>query len=113
MNKTVAGASAVIGFFGFLLLIFFLALFDVGLKKVIWPLEEEARREKYEESRTHVEGTIDDLYRLRTKWSKAEGGHKEMLEGRILRRARDVDPSELPPEIDSFVDSLRKESMNK
>lgn len=102
--------TVVLGFFGTLLLVFSLALFDVGVKSTIWPLEEEARREKYEESRTHVQGTIDDLYRLRTKWAKASGDHKDMLEGMILRRARDVDPDEFPSEIRTFVDSLRRAS---
>ena len=95
-------------FFGILMLTVFLALFDVGLKSVIWPLEEEARREKYEESRAHVQGTIDDLYRLRTKWANADEGHKDMVEGLILRRSRDVESDELPPEIRTFVDSLRR-----
>jgi len=88
--------------------VLFLEFFSVGVKSVIWPLEEEARREKYEESRTHVQGTIDDLYRLHTKWASASGDHKDMLEGLILRRARDVDPDEFPSEIRTFVDSLRK-----
>lgn len=92
---------------GFCVLVIFLSLFNVGLKSLIMPMEEEVRRETYEESRTHVQGTVDDLYGLRVKWANADKEHRDMLEGMILRRARDVESDELPSDIRTFVDSLR------
>lgn len=71
--------------------------------------EEETERVTYEQSRTHVEGAIDDLYRYRLKYYNADNqAHRNSLRAMILRRARDVDGEDMPRDIRTFVDSLRQ-----
>lgn len=82
------------------------AFFSIGLSGVLMPWQEEIRRETYEESRTHVEATIDDISRYRLKLQDAPQGQQEMISNMILRRARDIERDELPPRLRTFVDSL-------
>lgn len=71
------------------------------------PRYEEAQRKTYEESRQHVEGTVQDLMRYRVKYQSAEPGHKKALRQLILRRATDVDRAELPGQLRKWIDTLK------
>ena len=71
------------------------------------PRYEDAQRQAYEQSRQHVEGTVEDLMRYRVKYQSVDSGHKQSLRKLILQRAADVDRSALPDRLRRWVDSLR------
>ncbi|PQJ35613.1 hypothetical protein BSZ35_14290 [Salinibacter sp. 10B] len=71
------------------------------------PRYEEVQRQTYEESRQHVEGTVQDLMRYRVKYQSAESDHKSAIRQLVLRRARDLDSSDMPTNLRQWVDSLR------
>jgi hypothetical protein len=83
-----------------------------GLYLYRWaaPRYEEVQRQTYEESRQHVEGTIEDLLRYRVKYQSAGSDHKKAIRQLVLRRARDLDRKEMPSQLRQWVDSLRTQS---
>ncbi|ABC46209.1 hypothetical protein GGP80_000952 [Salinibacter ruber] len=71
------------------------------------PKYEEAQRETYEQSRQHVEGTVEDLMRYRVKYQEADSTHKDAVRKLILRRARDIDRADMPKDLRQWVEHLR------
>lgn len=90
-------------------LVFFAILVGGGYYLYRWaaPRYEDAQRKTYEQSRQHVEGTVDDLMRYRVKYQSANSDHKKALRQLILQRAADVDRSALPNPLRQWIDSLR------
>jgi len=73
------------------------------------PKYEEAQRQTYEQSRQHVEGTVQDLMRYRVKYQEADDTHKVTIRSLVLRRAQDIDRADMPEELRQWIETLRKE----
>lgn len=88
------------------LLVFFLGALDVVSYATFAPWKEEVRRETYEESRTHVQGTIEELYRLKLEYEQ-NPEHRSSLRSIALREVRGLEKDEIPRELRSWLDTLR------
>ena len=69
---------------------------------------ENTRRSIWEQTQSHVQGTIEDLSRLRLQYETADEGHRAALRAMIRTEmdASRIDPNLLPPDLRRFVDSL-------
>lgn len=74
-------------------------------RKFFAPKFEQVRRETFEQSKAYRQGSIQELQNMQFQYLKADPDHKAALADIILRRAADF--KDLPPDLQSFVDSLK------
>lgn len=97
---------------GVSVLVFITVLVGGGYYLYRWaaPRYEEAQRQTYEQSRQHVEGTVEDLMRYRVKYQEADSTQKGAIRDLILRRARDIDRTDMPEELRQWIGQLRDQT---
>lgn len=71
------------------------------------PLNEQVRRETYEQSRAFREGTVRDLENMQLEYARGGDAQKAAIKSVALHRLADVDPSLLTPELRDFRAELR------
>lgn len=84
---------------------------DFFLYKTFAPKYEDARRETFEHSKAYIQGTVQELQNMQFEYVKAEEKHKDALASLILRRATNIDAQELPVDLRSFIEELRREQL--
>jgi hypothetical protein len=80
---------------------------DLAIYKFWAPKQENAKRQVFEQTQSYVEGKREYLTRLRLEYETADEGHKAALREMILSEAANVDLSKLPPDLVSFIQSLK------
>lgn len=104
--KEVVGYTA-----GILVLIFGLSWAVEGngffLYKFFAPKEEAVRREVFEQSKAYNQGMLQELQDMQFQYLQADDAHKAALASIILHRAADYDEDRLPPDLRSFISTLR------
>lgn len=67
-----------------------------------------ADRKIFEQTQSHVHGTIANLSRLKLEYATASAGHKIALREMILTEVSTFDRSKLPYSLQVFVQSLEQ-----
>ncbi len=70
------------------------------------PLNEQIRRETFEQSQAYNEGMLRDLDNLQLQYVKADGPAKDALRAVILERFASYDIGRLPGRLQTFYYSL-------
>lgn len=70
-------------------------------------LNEQVRRETFEQSRAYQEGMIRDLENMQLDYAKASPNGKAAIRSVAQHRLADVDTSILPPNVRGFIQQLR------
>jgi len=68
----------------------------------------DAQRDAYEHSRSYVEGSIRDLNNLCLEVSKADEGHRQLLQDTIRNRYMKLDIKDIPDYLQPCLTAARK-----
>jgi hypothetical protein len=71
------------------------------------PMEEAVRRKTFEQSKAYKQGLAQDIRSLQQDYLMADEQHKKVLRSVIVHRTADVELSELPSDLASFVAQMR------
>ena len=74
------------------------------------PKSEQVRREVFEQTKSYKQGMIQDMYQMQTEYIQVKPEHKMALRSVILHRSADFPVSELPNDLQIFIQSLKVES---
>ena len=108
--KTVFGYVATV----FLFLLVLLGIGWIGqgndffLYRVFAPKYEQTRRETFEQSKAYRQGMVQELQNMQFEYEQADESHKRALASIILHRAADFPPQDMPSDLRSFVDGLKR-----
>jgi hypothetical protein len=80
---------------------------DFFLYKTFAPRYEAARRDVFEQSKAYNQGMIQELQNMQFQYVQADKEHKAALASIILHRVADYNSEMLPPDLASFISSLR------
>ena len=107
MRSTGAIALTFIVLFALLLLLPF-ACGGYGLvwERTFAPAREETRRQTYQESNAHVQGTIDDLYLFRQQYESAPPEQKAAIADLARNTAHRIRSEQIPSDLKPFMDKL-------
>jgi hypothetical protein len=86
---------------------------DFLLYRFFAPKEEAVRRNTFEQSKAYNQGMIQELQNMQFQYVQADKEHKAALASIILHRAADYDENRLPPDLASFIDSLRNGQVSR
>ena len=89
-----------------LALVWFLTANDLAMQKVFSPVQEQIRRETFEQSKAYRQGTIQELENMKFEYIKADEAHKPALASIIRHRAADVPSDQIPPTLYNFIKEL-------
>jgi len=92
---------------GMLGIIWILQGSDFFLYKTFAPKYEAVRRDTFEQSKAYNQGMVQELQNMQFQYVQADKEHKAALASIILHRAADYDQDKLPPDLYSFIQSLR------
>ena len=81
---------------------------DLALRSFFAPKQEAVRRETFEQSKAYQEGMAQEVRAMQMDYISAGPEHKDALASVILHRTADCE-DQLPSDLRSFVDSLKKE----
>jgi hypothetical protein len=84
---------------------------DFVLYKAFAPKYEAVRRETFEQSKAYRQGLVQELQNMQFEYVKADKEHQAALASIILRRTADVPTDALTPDLNKFVDQLRRERL--
>jgi hypothetical protein len=84
---------------------------DLLLTKTFAPKYEQVRRQTFEQSKAYNSGMVQELQNMQFEYAKATDEQKEALSSVILHRVADYGEQNLPPDLQSFVQGLRRERM--
>lgn len=82
---------------------------DFFMFKFFAPREEAVRREVFENSKSYIHGTIQELRNMQMEYVKADDNHKQALGSIILHRVNDFGESNLPMDLKTFVNQIKKD----
>lgn len=85
---------------------------DFFLTKVFAPKYEAVRRETFEQSKAYNQGTVQELQRMRFEYVKATPDQKVALASVILHQVADYDVNKLPPDLQEFIEALKRERLS-
>jgi hypothetical protein len=106
MKNISIGLGVLFGLFAIIFLINANELFGIkfwGVKK------ENARREVFEQTQSYVEGKRQELTKLRLEYKEdTSQTDREALKQMILSDFANFDESKLPPDLESFLQSLKQ-----
>lgn len=80
---------------------------DFFLTKFFSPRYEAVRRDTFEQSKAYNAGMVQELQNMQFEYVRATPEQKDALASIILHRAADYDTRQLPPDLRSFIQSLR------
>jgi len=103
MKLTLLAVAALVGIFGMTWLV---EGNDFFLYKVFAPKREAVRREVYENTKSYTQGMRQELMNMQMSYIQADAEHKVALAYIIKRRAAEINPEDLTPELRSFIHSL-------
>lgn len=98
-------------------LLSFCVLFGLGwvvagnnffLYKVFAPLNEQVRRETYEQTKSYRQGSVQRLDTLCTQVSTADGDHKPMLNSIIAQEFVEWNTGDVPSYLQSCLGTARR-----
>ena len=78
------------------------------LAKFFGPKNEQTRRETFEESKAYNEGMAQELRRMQLEYVKASPDQKQAIASIILHQTAGYDTTKLPPDLQRFVDDVKK-----
>ncbi len=81
---------------------------DFFLAKYFNPKQEALRRETFEQSKAYRQGNAQEVRAMQMEYIEASPEHKAALRSVIIHRTADM--TDLPPDLQSFVISLRGQS---
>lgn len=111
MKQILAIISSIIG--GIIILLTLIWTFqgnDFFMYKFFAPKYEEVRREVFENTPSYKWGMIQELQNMQFKYEQAIPEQKGALKAIILQRANQYGIDRLPPDLHTFVLSLKKNS---
>jgi hypothetical protein len=79
------------GFAGLLLVVFILEAFGLGMFAFFEPKRENIRREVYEQTKSRVEGVVQDLGKYYREYQEADGDGKKIIENTVQMRFGNFD----------------------
>ena len=80
---------------------------DLAIYKFWAPKRANAEREVFVHTNSYIQGKTDYIGRLRYEYQTADEGHKAALKSLILSEASTVDNTLLPPDTQTFLNSLK------
>jgi len=80
---------------------------DLAQTRYFAPRQEAVRRSVFEQSKAYNQGQIQELQNMWFDYERTDPQHQAALAGLILHRAADFDEDRLPPDLRSFIESLR------
>ena len=95
---------------------FFLALIALGwalmannlaMTSVFAPMQEQVRRNTFEQSKAYNDGMIKELEAMQFEYIQAEPEHQAALRSLILNRAVGFPNDNLPPDLKNFLNELK------
>lgn len=102
-------AGAVIGsLLAVLVLMWIVTGNDFFIYKFFAPKQEAVRRQVFEQTKSYNQGMVQELENMRFQYVQAKPEQRAVLASIILHRAADFDVDRLPPELRSFISSLRR-----
>ncbi len=84
---------------------------DFFIYQWLAPKREAARRHVFEESKAYNQGLQQELESMRFQYELADPSHRAALRSIILHRVADYDLSRLQPDMQQFVNQLKKEAV--
>jgi hypothetical protein len=78
-----------------------------GLYFVLWPANEQVRYNTFKQSQSYNDGMTTDLADLKRSYDAANPDQQAALRGVINARFASYDANRLPPELGSFLHSIR------
>ena len=101
------------GFLAFLLVMLALTWVfqgnDFFMYQYFAPRQAAVQRKVFEETKSYNQGMIQELQNMQFQYVQAKPEQQAILAGIILHRTADYDLANLPPDLRSFVLSLRIE----
>lgn len=85
---------------------------DFFMYKFWAPKYEQARRETFEQTKSYTQGTIQELQNMEMEYIKGTADQKDAMRSIILHRAADFGEDRLPPDLRSFIISLKTQQEN-
>jgi len=86
---------------------------DFFLYKYFAPKQEAVRRQVFEQSKAYNQGMIQELQNMQFQYLQTDKDHQAALAGIILHRAADYDIDKLPPDLYSFIQTLKNNQTHK
>jgi hypothetical protein len=86
---------------------------DFFLYKYFAPKQEAVRRQVFEQSKAYNQGMIQELQNMQFQYLQADKDHQAALACIILHRAADYDVDKLPPDLYSFIQTLKNNQQHK
>lgn len=81
---------------------------DFFLYKYFAPKEESVRRQVFEQSKAYNQGMVQELQNMQFEYLRTtDQKSKDAMASIILHRAADYDQDQLPPDLRSFIQSLK------
>lgn len=95
------------GLIALIALSFGMGVVDLGFKSFFGVRHENIKREIFEESKSHVHGTIKNLSRLRLEYKTSKDeSHRAALKEMILMESSSFGTNKLPYGLQTFIRSL-------
>jgi len=86
---------------------------DFFLYKYFAPKQEAVRRQVFEQSKAYNQGMIQELENMQYQYIQTDKDHQSALGSIILHRAADYDVDKLPPDLYSFIQTLKNNQTHK
>lgn len=107
MNKNLKDAVIAAGFIaGALALGWVLTANQLALKKVFSPAFEQVRRETFEQSKSFLDGAVQELRSLQFEYVKAAPEHRAGLANIIKHKAVSIPEDTLPQDLKVFLKDI-------
>lgn len=74
---------------------------------VFAPAEEAVRRSTFEQSKAYRQGMAQEIRAMQQDYTMADDAHKKALRSIIVHRTADLELSQLPSDLASFVAEMR------
>ena len=81
---------------------------DFFMYKFFGPKREAVRREVFENTKSYRQGMIQELQNMQFKYIQADSSAKDALASIILHRAADFPKDDMPADLRSFIDGLKR-----
>ncbi len=96
-----------IGVVSIVVMTFGFGALDLGMLKIFGVARENVKREIFEQTKSHVHGTIKNISRMRLEYkTSSDEAHRAALKEMILTETSSFDINQLPIDLQTFVRSL-------
>ncbi len=112
MKEIMKVVGAVIGITILVFLLFWVATGnDLALFQYFGPKYEQTRRNVFETSKAYNDGMVQELRAMQFEWIKADTNSQAALGSVFLHRVAQYDNSKLPPDLQEFVRTLKRQQL--